>query len=197
MNQVTTSTPTSKAPTRDQRRGVPGGQQRPGGPQRRRRQMSRYGTQMEEKQNLKSIFGLREGQLRKYYHEAHAAAAETGPQLISLLELRLDNALYRVGFAPTRPAARQMASHRLVAVNDQPVSIPSYRLKVNDIVSVRASKHDSPLFENFEKRLQNVAVPSWLALTPKTFSFKVTALPSVEEAAVGVDVKAIVEYFAR
>ena len=177
---------------------------RPGGPQRppagrggRRRQRSRYGTQMEEKQNLKGVFGIREEQLRRYYHEAHQHTAETGPQLVVLLEQRLDNAVYRAGFAPTRPAARQLASHRLLEVNGRPVTIPSLRLAVGDVVAIREAKRQSPLFENFTKRLQNVATPSWLTLNPKEFSFSVTTLPTAEEAAVGVDMRAIVEYFAR
>ena len=187
--------PAPAAPAKGGRGGGPGG--RPGGPQRRRRQRSRYGTQMEEKQNLKGIFGIREEQLRKYYREAHHDTTETGPQLVTLLERRLDNALYRAGFAPTRQAARQLASHRIVDVNGQPVTVPSLRLKVDDVVAVRESKRGSALFENFAKRLQNVATPSWIALNPKAYSFTVTALPTAEEASVGVDMRAIVEYFAR
>lgn len=163
----------------------------------RRRQRSRYGTQMEEKQNLKKIFGIREEQLRRYYREAHRHASETGLRLISLLELRLDNAVYRAGFAPTRRAARQMSSHRLFSVNGRPVTVPSLRLSVGDVVTVRESKRAGALFENFEKSLQNVAPPSWIVLQPEEFGFRVTDIPSADEAAVGVNVRAIVEFFAR
>jgi small subunit ribosomal protein S4 len=171
---------------------TPGGGQRPGGGQgqggqqrgRRRRQRSRYGTQMEEKQNLKSIYGLREEQ-------------QTGPRIIQLLELRLDNALYRAGFAPTRAAARQMASHRIVEVNGHGVNVPSMRLSIGDTVRVKVSKRDGVLFENFVKRLQNVNVPSWLTLEPAEYGFKVTTEPTTEEAPIGVDMRSVVEFFAR
>ncbi len=163
----------------------------------RRRQRSRYAEQMHEKQTLKGIYGIREGQLKHYYASATRAKSETGPTLVVLLELRLDNALYRAGFAPTRKAARQMASHHIVEINGRAVTIPSFRLKVSDVVRIKDNKRKKPLFENFEKRLQNVALPSWLELQPKDFAFNVTAEPTAAEAAIGVDIKSIVEYFAR
>jgi len=180
--------------------GTPGGQQRGGGHQqrgRRPRQRSRYGTQMEEKQNLKKIYGIKEEQLRRYYTEAQRSNEETGKKLITLLEHRLDNALYRAGFAETRPAARQMASHRLVEVNGRPVTIPSLRLQSGDTVTVKESKRKKGLFANFEKRMQNVAPPAWLSLDGGAFSFSITSEADPEEAGLGIDVRAIVEYFAR
>lgn len=173
--------------------------QRVGGQQsgRRRRQKSRYGSQMDEKQSLKGIYNIREEQLRRYYTDARKAKLETGPELISLLERRLDNALFRSGFSETRPAARQLASHRLVAVNGRPVTIPSHRLRPGDKVTIRVSKRTKPLFNNFVKRLQNIVSPSWITIDPEQFCFTVNALPTAEEAAIGVDIRAVVEYFAR
>ena len=165
--------------------------------QTRRKQKSRYGTQMAEKQQLKGIYGIQEQQLRNYYTQAHRSKAETGPELVVLLERRLDNAVYRAGFAPTRQAARQMSTHRLLTVNGRPVDVPSYRLKPGDVVAVRESKRGKALFSNFEKRMQNVKSPAWLLLNPTEFGFTVTALPTMSEANVGVDIQAIVEYFAR
>ena len=170
---------------------------RPAGPMQRRRQKSRYGTQMEEKQNLKKIYGIREEQLRHYFSQAQRSSQETGLFLVSLLERRLDNAVFRAGWAPTRPAARQMSSHRLLLVNGHPVTVPSISLRVGDVVSVKENKRTKPLFENFMMKLQNVHLPSWIELMPQEFSFKVTALPTMEEAQLGVDIRAIVEYFAR
>jgi len=186
--------PNARPEDKDKRPGR-GGQQQHGG--RRRRQKSRYGTQMEEKQNLKGIYNIRERQLRNYYAEAQRAKAETGPELITLLERRLDNALFRSGFSETRRAARQLASHRLIEVNGKPVTIPSIRLRAGDTVSIRENKRGKALFNNFEKRMQNVTLPAWLILEPGAFSFKVTGLPDPEEAGAGIDVRAIVEYFAR
>jgi len=165
--------------------------------QRRRRQRSRFGTQMAEKQNLKTIYGLREGQLRRYYAEALKAEEETGPRIIQLLELRLDNALYRAGFAPTRPAGRQMASHGLVEVNGRSVNVPSFRLSPGDVVRVKVGKRKSVLFDNFQKRLQNVALPAWITLTPDDFSFKIESTPEAAEATLGVDIRGVVEFFSR
>ena len=152
---------------------------------------------MEEKQNLKGIYNVRERQLRNYYAEAQRSKTETGPELITLLERRLDNALFRSGFSETRRAARQLASHRLVEVNGKPVTIPSIRLRNGDTVTIRENKRGKALFNNFEKRMQNVTPPTWLVLEPGAFSFKVTGLPDPEEAGAGIDVRAIVEYFAR
>lgn len=179
---------------------APAGQQRraPQQQQRgRRKQVSRYGTQLKEKQDLKKMFGLREEQLHRYYERALKFKGQTGPTLVSMLERRLDNAIFRSGFAQTRPQARQMATHRLFAVNGKAVDVPSYSLKVGDVVSVRDGKKSKAYFTNFEKRMQNVNAPSWVLINPEEFSFKVTSLPSFEEANVGVDIRAIVEFFAR
>ncbi len=188
---MTPPTPQAAAPAGQQRR-APQQQQRG-----RRKQVSRYGSQLKEKQDLKRMFDLREEQLKRYYFRALKFKGQTGPTLISLLERRLDNAIFRSGFAQTRPQARQMATHRLFNVNGQAVDVPSYSLKVGDVVSVRESKRAKSYFSTFEKRMQNVNAPSWVLLDPKEFSFKVTALPSFEEANVGVDIRAVVEFFAR
>lgn len=187
---------TDNFPQKTVNKGPGQGQGRPQGGQRRRAK-SRYGTQMSEKQNLKKIYGIREEQLRHYFKEARRARGETGPFLVERLERRLDNAVYRAGWAPTRRAARQMVSHRLVQVNGRTVNIPSLALRAGDIVVVKESKRSKPLFENFAMSLQNVNTPSWILLDPKNFAFKVTALPNMQEAALGVDMRAVVEYFAR
>lgn len=168
-----------------------------GGMQQRRRPKSRYGTQMAEKQNFKNIFGIREEQLRKYYAQALRSKEETGRKLVVLLERRLDNAVFRAGLAATRRQARQMTSHRLFAVNGRAVNIPSVSLRPGDIVSIRENKLGKSHFTNLEKKLQNVAPPSWLTLDPPQHSFKVTGEPTAEEANLGVDLDAIVEFFAR
>ena len=164
---------------------------------RRPRQKSRYGQQLSEKQNLKNLFGIRDGQLRKYYTQALRVQGQTGPMLISLLERRLDNAIFRAGFAETRPQARQMATHRLFAVNGRAVDVPSYELKIGDVVSVKENKRNKAYFSNFEKKMQNVSTPSWILANPEEFSFKVQSLPSFDEANVGVDVRAVLEFFAH
>lgn len=165
--------------------------------QRRRRASSRFGQQMSEKQSLKAIYGLREEQLRHYYRRALKSRQETGPLLIQMLESRLDNAVFRAGFAQTRKQARQMVTHGLLLVNGRRVDVPSQQLYVDDVVTVKESKRKSPLFDNFEKRMQNARLPEWLQLDTSVFGFKVVGLPGASEAGVGVDIRAVVELFAR
>lgn len=189
-NNTTTTTAPTTAPARAPQR-------RPGGAPQRQRNRSRFGMQMFEKQNLKKIFGIRETQLRRYFAEADRSIERTGNALVSLLERRLDNAVFRAGWAESRAHARQMTTHRLFAVNGRPVDVPSYQLKIGDVVSVKEGKRGKAPFMNFEKRLQNAAAPAWILLNPQDYSFKVTALPTVDDAALGVDIQAIVEFFAR
>jgi small subunit ribosomal protein S4 len=159
---------------------------------------SRYSLQLEEKRNLKNIFGIREAQLRRYYQEARAGRGkETGAYLIELLERRLDNALFRAGFAETRGQARQMASHKLVTVYGRPVNVPSLRLRTGDVVQVKESKRGKSYFANFEKKMQNAQLPAWLQSQPTEFSFRGTGSPSVEEAKLAVDAQAVVELLSR
>lgn len=170
-------------------------QQRQG--QGRRKNVSRYGTQLKEKQMLKQMFGVREEQLKRYYREATRVRGETGPHLISLLERRLDNMVFRAGFASTRPQARQMTTHGLFTVNARRVDVPSYSLKPGDVVSIKESKRSKSHFTNLTKKLQNVHTPSWITLDVTNYGFRVTAVPDSDEANVGVDIRAIVELFAR
>lgn len=164
---------------------------------RRRRPGSRFSQQMHEKQNLKEIYGLREEQLKHYYRQALQSRAETGPLLIQMLELRLDSAVYRAGFAQTRKQARQMVTHGILAVNGRKVDIPSRRLAVGDVISVKEGKRKKGLFDNFEKRMQSVRLPEWLAHDTSDYSFKVIGEPVPEQAGIAVDIRAVVELFAR
>jgi len=183
----------------ESKRAMPGTPQsavRPGqrGPRRPR---TRYARQLEEKQNLKKIFGVRERQLKRYYSEAQSARQETGLILVQLLERRLDNALYRAGLAVNRPQARQMASHRLFMVNGRSVDVPSLRLSIGDEVRVKESKQKKSYFTNFAKRMQNVSMATWLELDVKNFAFKVVAEPTAAEARLGVDIQAVVELLSH
>ena len=164
---------------------------------KRGRRKSRYGEQLEEKQNLKDIYRLRERQLRRYFTEAQKAKNETGPYMMELLERRLDSAIYRAGFAETRAQARQMASHRLFMINDTPIDVPSCRLKNGDKITVRETKRNKAYFSNFEKRMQNAHIPEWIQLDVGGYGFKVISAPLAEDASVGIDLQAIVELLGR
>lgn len=152
---------------------------------------------MAEKQQLKGIYGIRENQLRNYYREAYRARSATGTHLISLLERRLDNSVFRAGFALSRPAARQLVSHAFFLVNDRPTNIASYRMSPGDVVTIKTGKRRKGPFANFPKSLTNVALPNWLELNPEKYGFRVTSQPTAQEANLGVDIGAIVEFFAR
>lgn len=161
------------------------------------RNVSRYGYQLQEKQQLKEIFGIREQQLRKYYTQALKSPQATGDMLIALLEQRLDNAVFRAGFAPTRPTARQLVNHGFFQVNGRKVDIPSYSVTKDDVITVKETKRSKAPFGNFPKSLQNVVTPNWIVLNPEQYTFTITGSPSAQEANLGIDVQAIVEFFAR
>lgn len=164
---------------------------------RGQRRLSRYAHQLQEKQQLKEIFGIRERQLRNYYQEAGLSSEATGPFMISLLERRLDNTVFRAGFAHSRAAARQLVSHGFFLLNDRSINVPSARVRAGDVVSIKETKRARGPFTNFPKSLQNVVAPSWIELDPPKYAFKILASPQAEEANIGVDVQAIVEFFAR
>lgn len=164
---------------------------------RRPKKKSQYGLQLDEKQNLKQIYGIREEQLKRYYIDALKSQDETGNSMISLLERRLDNAIFRVGFAETRRQARQMASHRIFSVNGHSINIPSYRLKKGDIVTIRESKRGLKYFANLEKKMQNAQLPDWLEVNARDWQFKIMEIPLSEEANTGVHIQAVVELLAR
>lgn len=170
-------------------------QLRPG--QRRRRQVSRYSLQMAEKQQLKEIFAVRETQLKNYYWKAKRSKGQTGAKLLVALERRLDNAVFRAGFAVTRPAARQMVSHGYFQVNGKVTNVASYPLKPGDVISIKESKRKKSHFVAFPKSLQNVTPPPWIVLDPNAFSFRIMAWPQPADSPVGVDIQAVVEFFAR
>jgi small subunit ribosomal protein S4 len=171
--------------------------QQPQGRGKPQRRVSRYGYQLAEKQRLKEVFGIRERQLRNYYEEAQRSEKSTGQQLVEFLERRLDNAVYRAGFAQTRAAARQLVSHGFFECKERSVNVPSMRLKEDMVITIKKSKRGKGPFVNFPKGLQNVETPSWILLNPDTYSFKVTGMPTADEANLGVDVPAVVEFFAR
>lgn len=186
------------AETTPQPKTTPQGQGgRQGGKGKPRRNRSRYGIQIEEKKNLKEMYGVREEQLKTYYQKALKSKDETGPALVVFLERRLDNAVFRAGLAQTRPQSRQMVTHGFFTVNGKGVDIPSYLLKSGDVVAVKESKRGKAYFSTFDKRMQNVRTPAWIKHTVNEFSFTATALPDPQEANIGVDMRAIVEFFTR
>ena len=162
-----------------------------------RKKKSDYGTMLAEKQKLRFMYGVLEGQFRRYYHEATRRRGVTGDILLQLLEQRLDNIIYRLNFANTRAAARQMVSHGHVRVNGKKVNIPSYSCKPGDVISVAAKARSQALANRFIELSPTGITPDWLEVDSAKLSAKVLRVPTVEEIAPIVNVQMIVEFYSR
>ena len=159
-----------------------------------RRKVSNFGIQLREKQKVKYMYGIMEKQLRKLYEEASKNPTATGAALLSLLERRFDNVVYRMGFAPTRAAARQLVGHGHLTVNNKRMDIPSYQVKVGDVVSLKAKSSKIPVVAETMKEKVSSA-PAWLEV--KASLGKVTKLPEREDVLESIDEQLIVEYYSR
>jgi len=165
--------------------------------QRRRRKPSDYGIQLKEKQKAKAIYGVLERQFKKYYKEADRQKGVTGENLMRLLERRLDNIVYRLGFAASRSSARAMVIHGHIEVNGRKVDIPSYLVKVGDEISVKERSQS-----NLEIRLavdakSGVGTVDWLELDPKSFKGRILEMPSREQIPSPVNEQLIVNFYSR
>ncbi len=162
-----------------------------------RKKKSDYGVMQAEKQKLRFMYGVLEGQFRKYYEEAARRRGVTGDILLQLLELRLDNIIYRLNFASTRAAARQMVSHGHVCVNGRKVNIASYSCKPGDVITVAAKARSQALANRFLELTASATTPDWLEVDASKLTGKVSRVPSVEEIAPIVNVQLIVELYSR
>ncbi len=156
-----------------------------------------YAKQLREKQKAKRIYGLNERQFRNLFDEAASKQGSTGETLVRLLELRLDNAVYRAGFAKTRAAARQFVSHAHLDINGKKVNIPSYRVRAGELISVRQNKQGKGNWKGMAETLAKHEAPSWLSLNRGDMSVKVTGAPTEQELQQPFDVKLIVEFYSR
>lgn len=158
--------------------------------------MSDYGNQLREKQKVKRIYGLLERQFRRYFKNAEAMRGNTGTNLLLLLESRLDNVAYRMGFASTRAEARQLVSHGAIAVNGNRVNIPSASVKPGDVVSIREkARKQARIAEALE--LAAGSMPSWVAVDAKKFEGTFKNLPERQEFDPDVNEQLVVELYSR
>jgi small subunit ribosomal protein S4 len=164
--------------------------------QRRRGRRSDYGTQLIEKQKLRYNYGLGERQLRRLMKEARRSKAATGDKLAELIERRLDNVLFRAGFAPTIPAARQLVNHSHFIVNGKKVNIPSFRVKVGDEISLRERSRELKVIEASIGQPQ-LSVPDWMEIDSTRRVARVRALPTPDSIPFEVDLQAVVEYYSK
>lgn len=169
------------------------------GPSARRRQVSEYGVQLLEKQKARFVYGMQERQFRNIFEKAQRFPGETGAHLFILLERRLDNVVYRLGLATTRSQARQLVSHGHITVNGRKTNIPSYTVKVGDVIAVRPESRRLNYFKNLVDggQLNSVKAPDWLRLNPNDLSGEVVAMPRREDAEPGINELLIVEFYSR
>ena len=169
----------------------------PGQHGQKRAKLSEYGTQLREKQKTKSYYGVGEKQFRGYFEMASNKKGITGDNLLQILESRLDNVVYRLGFGASRAQARQLVNHGQFAVNGQRVDIPSYLVKAGDVITVRENKKENGAIKANIEANSARPVPAWLELNNETLSGKVVRLASREDVDIPVEEHLIVELYSK
>ena len=162
-----------------------------------RRRLSDYGQQLREKQRARRIYGVMERQFRRYFELALQARGQTGSNLLSILERRFDNVIYRLGYADSRPQARQLVTHGHFVLNGHKHNIPSALVKAGDIITLRESSRRNGYFRDLSEVLEHRPVPEWLSQSPAEMSGAVLALPAREQIDVPLNEQLIVEYYSR
>lgn len=175
-----------------ERRNAPPGQHKA-----RRRKVSERGLQLREKQKAKYVYGLLERQFRKTFAAAERRLGVTGENLLQLLERRLDNVVYRLGFADSRNQARQLVRHGHIALNNRKTDIPSAIVKVGDTISWMTASLRTELYKKVAREIQGRAIPAWLTLDMQTLTGRVTTFPSRSDIDTAIDEHLIVEYYSR
>lgn len=164
---------------------------------RRRSRLSSYGQQLREKQKAKRLYNVMERQFRRYFEEASRKTGNTADILVQLLELRLDNVVNRLGFAKTRRQARQMISHGFIEVNGKRVDIPSYRVRVGDVITIKEAKREKTLAKQIPELAAASETPKWLTSDAASMSGKITSIPEGEDLRSVFDPTLIVEFYSR
>ena len=162
-----------------------------------RKKQSEYGIQLREKQKVRRAYGVLESQFSKYYEMASNMRGVTGENMLSLLERRLDNVCYRLGFGDSRPMARQMVTHGHILVNGKKVDIASFLIKDGDVISVREKSADSEFFKTLKEQGAARSIPKWLELNAEKLTGKVVALPKRDDVDLTIEEHLIVEYYSR
>ena len=176
-----------------ERRNVPPGQHGKG----RRQRLMGYGLQLREKQKVKRMYGVLERQFRRYFEEADRQKGVTGETLLQLLERRLDNVVYRLGFAASRPQARQLVRHGHFTVNGRRADIPSFSVRAGDVVAVRASSAKNPAILYAMEEVKGRGIPEWLQLDGQALSGRLTAAPTRDQLNLPVREQLIVELYSK
>jgi len=159
--------------------------------------LSDYGSQLREKQKVKRIYGVLEKQFRGYFEKAERQKGVTGTNLLVLLERRLDNVVYRLGFANSRTQARLMVRHGLIAVNGGKVSIPSFLVKKGDVIQVAEKSRNKPLIRDALEAVARRGIPAWVDLTKEEAQGKIVMLPTREDITMPIQEHLIVELYSK
>lgn len=162
-----------------------------------RKKMSEYGLQLREKQKVRRYYGVLEGQFAKYFEMANKKAGVTGENLLQILESRLDNVVYRLGFALSRPEARQLVSHGHFTVNGRKVNIPSYLVKPGEVIAIAEKSKSMPKIKTILENTEGKVIPKWLELDANTKTAKVVALADREDIDLQVQETLIVELYSK
>ncbi len=163
-----------------------------------RKRLTTYGAQLREKQKAKRIYGLLEKQFKNYYKKALAGRGNTGESMLQMLELRLDNVVYRSGFTGTRSQARQLVNHRFFLVNGIKVDIPSFQCKIGDIITLKENKTDKKIVKELSKKWENKdEVVDWISLDKKKVEIKIVTIPQINEKKLLFDIKSIIEFYSK
>lgn len=163
----------------------------------RKPRMSDYGLQLREKQKLRRIYGVLEKQFRNYYAEASRLKGSTGENLLQLLEARLDNVVYRIGFGSTRAEARQLVSHKAIMVNGKVVNIPSYVVKPTEVVSVREKSRKQARITESISLAEQTGIPDWIDVNHSKFEGTFKALPMRSELPPDINEQLVVELYSK
>ena len=163
----------------------------------RRRKVGEYGLQLREKQKIRRVYGVLERQFRNYFLEAQTHPGVTGEWLLRSLELRLDNVVYRMGLASSRPQARQLVGHGHFAVNGRPTNIPSFQVKPGDRVEVREGRRAREPFKLAKETLKSHQAPEWLTVDAASLSGTIGASPSRDQMPLDLNEQLVVEYYSR
>ncbi|HEY0142057.1 MAG TPA: 30S ribosomal protein S4 [Thermoanaerobaculia bacterium] len=169
----------------------------PGQHGRRRSKVLGYGVQLREKQKVKRIYGLLEKQFRLYFQRAERKTGITGENLLRQLELRLDNVVYSLGFAASRPQARQLVRHGHIEVNGKKINVPSYQARKGDTIQVREKSRKNDQIRQAVETAAGRGVPAWLQLEPEAFRGTVTDLPKREDIRLPIQEQLIVELYSK
>ncbi len=163
----------------------------------RRRKVSEFGLQLREKQKVRKSYSVMERQFRNYFAKAEQRKGMTGENLLRLLEMRLDNAVYRMGFASSRAQARQLVTHGHFAVNGRPTNVPSFGTKVGDRIEVREGRREREFFQTAAETIRSAQIPEWVSVDPNKLSGTILAEPAREQMPLEFNEQLVVEYYSR